>query len=241
MANCNTQQLNITCGTDVVLHDRLIFDGETFDPNLSVGIAANLVSSLGKRTSLSVEVSGDELIITIPWMSGRFPGCCGLEVTGTCNSKRWSTYADSLIRYTKATRPGMGEVTVESDFYDITMEVGYRYAEGGNINDVLVNGDSVVRAGKANITVPTKVSELVNDEEYTTKDYVDGLVDDAGKVDDVKVNGVSVLQGKEADITVPTNLSDLNNDAHYQTADDVAQAIEDLQDGITVEGETLII
>jgi hypothetical protein len=128
MANCNTQQLNITCGTDVVLHDRLIFDGETFDPNLSVGIAANLVSSLGKRTALDVQVVDDELLISVPWIDGTLPGCYGLEVTGSCNSKKWATYADSLIKYTKATRIGVSEVTVESDSYDITQEVGYCYS-----------------------------------------------------------------------------------------------------------------
>lgn len=129
MANCNRQQLNITCGTDVVLHDRLIFDGETFDPNLSVGIAANLVTSLGKRTALDVQVVDDELLISVPWIDGTLPGCYGLEVTGSCNSKKWATYADSLIKYTKATRPGASEVTVESDSYDITQEVGYCYSD----------------------------------------------------------------------------------------------------------------
>lgn len=128
MANCNRQQLNITCGTDIVLQDRLIFDGETFDPNLSVGIAANLVNSLGKRTALDVQVVDDELLISVPWVEGTLPGCYGLEVTGSCNSKKWSTYADSLIRYTKATRPGASEVTIESDTYDITQEVGYCYS-----------------------------------------------------------------------------------------------------------------
>lgn len=127
--SCNTQQLNITCGTDVVLHDRLIFEGETFDPNLSVGIAANLVSSLGKRTALDVQVVDDELLISVPWVDGTLPGCYGLEVTGSCNSKKWATYADSLIKYTKATRIGVSEVTVESDSYDITQEVGYRYSD----------------------------------------------------------------------------------------------------------------
>ena len=129
MANCNRQQLNITCGTDVVLHDRLIFEGETFDPNLSVGIAANLVSSLGKRTALDVQVVDDELLISVPWIDGTLPGCYGLEVTGSCNSKKWATYADSLIKYTKATRIGVSEVMVESDSYDITQEVGYCYTD----------------------------------------------------------------------------------------------------------------
>lgn len=173
MSNNKQQQLNITCGSDVVLNDRLIFDGETFDTNLSVGIAANLVNSMGKRTPLGVEVEDDHLVIDIPWMSGRLPGCYGLEVTGSCNSKRWSTYADSLIKYTKATRPGVGDVTVESDYYDITQEVGYRFAEGGNVDDVLVNGGSVVQNRKAQITIPKKVSELENDSDFATQDDVE--------------------------------------------------------------------
>lgn len=128
MANCNRQQLNITCGTDVVLHDTLIFDSEPFDPALSVGITANLVSSLGKRTALEVEVADSGLIIYVPWVE-RNAGYYGLEVTGTCNSKKWATYADSLIHYTRATEMGVAEVTIESDYYDITQVVGFRYSE----------------------------------------------------------------------------------------------------------------
>ncbi len=127
MANCNKQQLNITCGTDVVLHDTLIFDGETFDPALSTGITANLVSYLGKRTALEVEVADGGLIIYVPWQE-RNAGYYGLEVTGTCNSKKWATYADSLIRYTRATEMGVAEVTIESDYYDITQVVGFKYS-----------------------------------------------------------------------------------------------------------------
>lgn len=115
-------------GTDVVLRDTLIFDGETFDPSLSVGITANLVSSLGKRTTLEVEVADGGLIIYVPWVDGRNAGFYGLEVTGTCNSKKWATYADSLIHYTRATEMGVAEVTIESDYYDITQVVGYRYS-----------------------------------------------------------------------------------------------------------------
>lgn len=193
----NKQQLNITCGTDVVLHARLMFDGETFDPSLSVGIVANLVTSMGKRNPLDVEVDGDELVISIPWVEGRNPGCYGLEVTGTCNSKKWSTYADSLIRYTKATRHGAGEVTVESDYYDITMEVGYRYGEGGNVNDVLVNGESVVQAGKARITMPTKVSDLENDADYATQEDVE-----ESKISEVEATVDDNVGTPEVDVTL---------------------------------------
>lgn len=143
MANCNNQQLNITCGTDVVLRDTLIFDGETFDPALSVGITANLVNSLGKRTALEVEVADGGLIIYVPWVDGRNAGCYGLEVTGTCNSKKWATYADSLIHYTRATEIGVAEVTIESDYYDITQEVGFRYSTSP-INAVTATVDDQV-------------------------------------------------------------------------------------------------
>ena len=125
----NKQQLNITCGTDVVLHDTLEFDGEVFDPSLSTDIVANLVNSLGKRTALEVEVVDDYLVIDVPWVEGRNAGCYGLEVKGVCNERKWSTYADALIRYTRATVEGAAEVEVESDYYDITQIVGYRYTD----------------------------------------------------------------------------------------------------------------
>lgn len=129
-------------GTDVVLHDTLIFDGETFDPALSVGITANLVSSLGKRTALEVEVADGGLIIYVPWQE-RNAGYYGLEVTGTCNSKKWATYADSLIHYTRATEMGVAEVTIESDYYDITQVVGFRYSTSP-INSVIATVDNEV-------------------------------------------------------------------------------------------------
>lgn len=130
MANCrNTQQLNITCGTDVVLHDKLMFDGEVFDPNVSVDIECNLVNSLGKRTSLEYEIADEVLIIQIPWVDGRNAGCYGLEVKGKCNGKTWATYADSLIRYTRATVEGAAVVETEHDWYDVTQVVSYRYSD----------------------------------------------------------------------------------------------------------------
>lgn len=111
----------------------------------------------------------------------------------------------------------------------------------GKVDDVKVNGVSVLEGKEANITIPEKLSDLQNDTNFADKAYVNGKIGAAGKVDDVQVNGVSVLEGKVAEIEMPTNVSELTNDSGYQTADDVALAIEDLQEGITVEGETLII
>ena len=111
----------------------------------------------------------------------------------------------------------------------------------GKVDDVQVNGQSVLEGKVAEIEMPTKLSDLQNDTNFADKAYVNGKIGAAGKVDDVQVNGVSVLEGKVAEIEMPTKLSDLQNDSGYQTAEDVALAIEDLQEGITVEGETLII
>lgn len=122
--------LDITCGTDVVLNVRLIFRGETFDPSLSSEVEAYLVSGLGRRTAVDVDIIDDEAVVTIPWITGRLPGRYGLEVRGMINGLHWSTVADGLIRYTRGTMPGTTEpITVESDAYDISMEVSYRYGE----------------------------------------------------------------------------------------------------------------
>ena len=144
------QQLNITCGTDVVLHDKLVFDEETFDPALSVDIECNLVNSLGKRTELQYSVADSELVITIPWVDGRNAGCYGLEVKGVCNGKRWSTYADSLIRYTRATVEGPSEVEMDSDWYDVTQVVGYAFTDIP-ISEVEVTVDNQVGVPYADV------------------------------------------------------------------------------------------
>lgn len=46
------------------------------------------------------------------------------------------------------------------------------------IEDIIVNGKSVVSDNIANIEIPSKTSDLENDNEYTTKEYVDGLIGD---------------------------------------------------------------
>lgn len=214
MANCNKQQLNITCGTDVVLYDRLVFDGETFDPNLSVGITANLVSSLGKRTALDVEVVDDALLISVPWIDGTLPGCYGLEVTGSCNSKKWSTYADSLIKYTKATVPGASEVTVESDSYDITMEVAYCYSDAP-LSSVEATVDD--NYGTPSVDVVYKQRRLsmafhnLKGEPFTYDDFTEEQLEDLrgpqGEKGEESDKGLRQIILKE-DIPFPTQLSE---------------------------------
>ena len=115
----------------------------------------------------------------------------------------------------------------------------------GKVDDVKVNGVSVVSNKEAAITMPTKVSDLANDSQFTTKSYVDGEVAQAGHVDDVQVNGTSVVSGKVASVTMPTKVSDLTNDADYRNATQVQSAINTaieanlINDGVgTVDGTT---
>ncbi|MBQ6227718.1 MAG: hypothetical protein IJK08_04025 [Prevotella sp.] len=54
-------------------------------------------------------------------------------------------------------------------------------SEAGQVDDVKVNGVSVVSQKEANVTVPTKVSDLQNDSEFTNKSYVDAGI--SGKQD----------------------------------------------------------
>lgn len=59
-------------------------------------------------------------------------------------------------------------------------------SEAGQVDDVKVNGVSVVSQKEANITVPTKVSDLQNDSEFTNKSYVDaGLSGKQDVIDDL--------------------------------------------------------
>ena len=69
----------------------------------------------------------------------------------------------------------------------------------------------------ANITVPTKTSDLTNDgdgtSDFATETYVDTY---GGKIDVIKVNGTTqTITNKTVDLTVPTKTSDLTNDSNF--------------------------
>ena len=118
---------------------------------------------------------------------------------------------------------------------------------GGKVNDVEVNGTSVVNGqGVAEVTVPTKTSDLNNDSGYLTDSDVsvtqvvssgtkiatidvDGTSTDlyapagggGGSVNDVTVNGTSVVNAQGvAEVTVPDELSDLADDSTHRTVTD---------------------
>lgn len=137
------QQLNITVGSDVLLHVSLTHDGEAIDPTVIEDLSAALISGMGKKTALGVSVESDYIVVSIPWVEGRLPGCYSLKLSGAINSLAWASVGKSLLRYTLGTEPGVDEVTVEGDAYDITMEAGYLYTDSP-IKEVAVTVDGGV-------------------------------------------------------------------------------------------------
>lgn len=137
------QTLNITVGTDVILNVYLEHDGDTITPSLIDDLQANLITGLGRKTPLEATISADFVVVSIPWVDGRLPGCYSLEITGSINNLAWSAVGKSIIRYTSATEIGRSTVEVTGDTYDVTMEVGYYYTDSP-IGNVTVSVDDQV-------------------------------------------------------------------------------------------------
>lgn len=113
--------------------------------------------------------------------------------------------------------------------------------DAGSIDSISVNNTpQTVDANKnVNITVPTKTSDLTNDDNvvkdasyvHTDNNFTNELKTkaenaEANVIETVKVNGTAqTVTSKEIDITVPTNNNQLTNGAGYQTASDVESAI----------------
>ena len=138
--------------------------------------------------------------------------------------------------------------------YDTAVSKVNELTETGGAPNVIeivkVNGTALTPdADKAvNVSVPTKLSELTNDDNFVKdanyvhtdnnytltekqklaglENYNDeelrGLIAQAGKIDVIKVNGVEqTVTNKSVEISVPTNNNQLANGAGYQTASDV--------------------
>ena len=148
------------------------------------------------------------------------------------------------------------DITVPTKLSDLTNDgdgtTGSKFAtedyadeHGGKIDKIKVNNvEQTISNKTVNITVPTKTSDLTNDDNvvkdssyvhtdnnYTTteKNKLSGI--DAGAeanvIETIKVNGsAQTVTSKEVDITVPTNNNQLTNGAGYQTASDVSTAID---------------
>lgn len=91
----------------------------------------------------------------------------------------------------------------------------------GKVDDVLVNGTSVVTNKIANVTVPTKTSDITNDSGFITKDVND--LTNYTKTEDL---ADVALTGDYGDLeNTPTNVSDFTNDADYQSGSQVSNTV----------------
>ena len=143
-------------------------------------------------------------------------GFYGIELTGYYGGEKFRFYGKDLFEITTDTTDVIDpsnlidiEITVKlnasgvsKDYVDHavngmeasmeTMQADLRdeIAEAGKVDDVKVNGVSVVSGKKAIITVPTKVSDLTNDSGYQNEQQVQQKVD-AAKITsaDISVDG----------------------------------------------------
>lgn len=91
---------------------------------------------------------------------------------------------------------------------------GYITAEEAPVTDVEVNGSSVVQNGVAEVTVPTDVSDLVNDAGYLTTE-TDPTVPSWAKQSTKPSYTATEVGALPDDTFIPTNVSDLVNDEGY--------------------------
>ena len=100
------------------------------------------------------------------------------------------------------------------------------------IEGIAVNNVDIAPVNKrVNLAVPTKVSDLANDEKFQTDTQVASAIKGSGYqanvIETVKVNGsiLDVDSKKSVNVIVPTDNSVLANGAGYQTASDVSSAL----------------
>ena len=100
------------------------------------------------------------------------------------------------------------------------------------IEGIAVNNVDITPVNKrVNLVVPTKVSDLTNDEKFQTDTEVASAIKGSGYqanvIETVKVNGsiLDVDSKKSVNVIVPTDNSVLTNGAGYQTASDVSTAL----------------
>ena len=109
-------------------------------------------------------------------------------------------------------------------------------AQVNKIEKIEVNGNNIVidKNKKINLEIPTKLSELLNDNDtvedsnyiHTDNNFANEDVNklnqiengaQINKIEKISINGVEqeITSNKEIDITIPTKVSELNNDSEY--------------------------
>lgn len=109
-------------------------------------------------------------------------------------------------------------VSVDNTKNTISAELtdGVKNKIGQNIADIKENKQAIQQLSSAKADkkdIPTKVSQLENDNNYATKEYVNT---NGGKIDKILVNGTEqTITNKAVDIFVPVKLSELTNDKGF--------------------------
>lgn len=67
-------------------------------------------------------------------------------------------------------------INIDLNSKEVELKAGFENVTTVGVNDIIVNGESVVQGGIAEITIPTKLSELDNDEEFVTLSQVTDLI-----------------------------------------------------------------
>ena len=180
-------------------------------------------------------------------------GIYGVEITGYHDGKPWRHYikdafkivdenedadtpsaVDDVPIYDLEDNMSFGGDGVTAAYVDAAIDAhnedgeaheALQTAMAGKVDDVLVDGESVVET-----------------DPVTGKRTVGFRKNQFGKVDDVKVNGESVLnENNEAEITVPTKTSELDNDEDYVDESGMQAALAEKQDVITSVVEPTVV
>ena len=230
----------------MILNVTLIHDGETINPALIEELGANLISGLGKKTPLVTSLGVDYIVVNIPWVDGRLPGCYSLELKGIINSLAWASIGNSIIRYTSATEVGSDEVTVEGDAYDVTMEAGYYYTDSP-IARVEVSVDDEIGTPSAEATYEHKVFGLafhnLKGEPGETGNGISGVETETSSEDGGQ-NLVTIHFTDSEDVSFPIlngtkgSKGDTGNSAIFDPQGEVIISLENGLGGSTTNGMT---
>ena len=205
--------------------------------NIAAGAQVNVLEGV-KVNGTKLTIDGEKLVdISVPTKLS--------QLTNDADYVTDANYVHTDNNYTTAEKNKLAGIAASADV--------------NTIEQIKVNNSALTPDGNkiVNITVPTKLTDLTNDNNFVTdanyvhtdnnyttaeKNKLAGLsnyddteikqqIAQAGKIDTIKVNGTAQpVVDKTVSLTiptVPTNISAFTNDKKYQTEDEVTSLIAD--------------
>ena len=205
--------------------------------NIAAGAQVNVLEGV-KVNGTKLTIDGEKLVdISVPTKLS--------QLTNDADYVTDANYVHTDNNYTTAEKNKLAGIAASADV--------------NTIEQIKVNNSALTPDGNkiVNITVPTKLTDLTNDNNFVTdanyvhtdnnyttaeKNKLAGLsnyddteikqqIAQAGKIDTIKVNGTAQpVVDKTVSLTiptVPTNISAFTNDKNYQTEDEVTSLIAD--------------